>query len=393
MFKAYKYRIYPTKSQIQIIERHFGHCRYVFNWALEQKIQAFEQDNNSLSQYDLSGKLTRLKKESNWLYQTNSQSLDRMLNQVESAFNSFFKKKSGFSKYKTKKELSQSFQVPQRYKVDFINKTVWIPKVGTVKTKFHRVFDGIKKTMTVSRTPTGKYYISILVDDQKEFPDKQLFSKGNTIGIDMGIKYFAVFSSGEKIENPKYLRRSIKKLKVLQKRLSRKQKGSSNRRKTRAKLALLYEKISNQRSDFQHKLSQRLISENQAIAVETLNVAGLRKNHKLAQAISDASWSSFISKLEYKALWYGKTLLQIGTFEPSSKMCNICGYLNSNLGLMDRDWTCPVCKTTHDRDINAAVNIKNMALLRCGNSPVDSRVEPVDSFSVERNMKQEEIIV
>jgi putative transposase len=218
------------------------------------------------------------------------------------------------------------------------------------------------KTATISRSSTGKYYISILVDNEIELPTKQVFSESTTIGIDVGIKDFAVISNGEKVENPKYLKNSLKRMKCLQKRVSKKVKGSKNRDKARQHLSKIHETISNQRTNFQHQLSSKLISENQAIALETLNVKGMVKNHCLAQSISDAGWSSFITKLEYKAEWIGKTILKIGRFEPSSKLCNVCGYHNSNLTLDIREWFCPDCKTKHDRDINAAINIKKFSL-------------------------------
>lgn len=279
--------------------------------------------------------------------------------------------------------------MPQRYKVDFANKAVWIPIIGTVKTMFHRVFNSVQKTMTVSKTSTGKYFVSILVDDQQEIPETQPYTEENTIGVDMGIKHFAILSDGEKVENPKYLQKSPKRLNALHKQVARKKQGSNNRKKAISKLARLYEKISNQRNDFQHKLSTRLISENQAIAVESLNVKGMIKNHRLAQAISDAGWSSFLTKLQYKAEWYGKTILRIGTFQPSSKLCSVCGYHNSELILKDREWICPICKTLHDRDINAAINIKQISLnnyISCENDllPMDNGSKPVDLISLER---------
>jgi putative transposase len=247
--------------------------------------------------------------------------------------------------------------------VNFENNTVKLPKMGEIKTVLHRVFEGKLKTATVSRSCKGHYYISILVEDGKAIPPKQDFSESTTIGVDVGIKDFAVLSTGEKIENPKYLKNSLQRLKVLQKRVSKKQKGSQNRAKAKQRLAALHDKIANQRTDFQNKLSFKLVSENQAIALETLNVKGMVKNHNLAQAISDSAWSSFVTKLEYKAEWLGKTVLRIGQFEPSSKLCSICGYNNNELQLSDREWECPECATAHDRDINAAINIKKFALI------------------------------
>ncbi|AKB77922.1 Mobile element protein [Methanosarcina horonobensis HB-1 = JCM 15518] len=363
MLKAYKYRIYPSKKQKEMIQVHFGACRFVYNWALEQKIKTYEQTGKSISRFDLQHILVHEVKPSNeWLKEANSQALLASLVNVESAFTKFFREKSGFPKFKSKKNPVQSYQMPQHYAVDFEKQIIKLPKIGEVKTILHRRFEGKLKTATISRSSTGKYYISILVDNEKDIPEKQNFSESTTIGIDAGIKDFAVLSNGEKVENPKYLKNSLKRMKALQKRVSRKVKGSKNRNKARQHLSKIHETISNQRNNFQHQLSFRLISENQAIALETLNVKGMVKNHCLAQSISDASLSSFVTKLEYKAEWLGKTILRIGRFEPSSKLCNVCGYHNSNLTLDIREWTCPDCKTKHDRDINAAINIKKFSL-------------------------------
>ncbi|WP_048143078.1 IS200/IS605 family element RNA-guided endonuclease TnpB [Methanosarcina horonobensis] len=363
MLKAYKYRIYPSKKQKEMIQVHFGACRFVYNWALEQKIKTYEQTKKPISRFDLQHILVHEVKPSNkWLKEANSQALLASLVNVESAFTKFFREKSGFPNFKSKKNPVQSYQMPQHYAVDFEKQIIKLPKIGEVKTILYRRFEGKLKTATISGSSTGKYYISILVDNEKDIPEKQNFSESTTIGIDAGIKDFAVLSNGEKVENPKYLKNSLKRMKVLQKRVSRKVKGSKNRNKARQHLSKIHETISNQRNNFQHQLSFRLISENQAIALETLNVKGMVKNHCLAQSISDASLSSFVTKLEYKAEWLGKTILRIGRFEPSSKLCNVCGYHNSNLTLDVREWTCPDCKTKHDRDINAAINIKKFSL-------------------------------
>jgi len=363
MLKAYKYRLKPTKNQATLINKHIGSCRLVYNWALEQKIKTYEQTGKSINHMGLDKLLPALKTEKPFLKETNSQSLQGMTKHVDAAFVRFFREKNGFPKFKSKKNPIQSFPVPQHYSVDFEDNTVKLPKIGKVEAIFHRKFEGTLRTATVSRSCTGKYFISILVEDGKELPDTQKYSESTTVGIDVGIKDFAVLSTGEKIENPKYLNNSLKRLKCLQKRVSRKQKGSKRREKAILLLSKIHEKISNQRNDFQHKLSSKLISENQAVALETLNVKGMVKNHCLAQSISDASWSSFVTKLEYKAQWAGKSILRIGQFEPSSKLCNVCGYHNSDLTLKDREWICPDCKTPHDRDINAAINIKKFSLL------------------------------
>ncbi|MDD3077417.1 MAG: IS200/IS605 family element RNA-guided endonuclease TnpB [Proteiniphilum sp.] len=362
MLKAFKYRIYPTKEQEKKIVQHIGGCRFVYNWALENKIRYYETSKEKLSAYDLNYMLKGLKAENHWLKEVNSQSLQQTNKNMESAFTRFFREKKGFPKFKSKKNPVQSFQIPQHYTIDFEKQLIKLPKIGNVKIVISRTFEGTPKTATVSRTPTGKYFISILVDDGKEIPEKQPFDENSTVGVDLGIKDSAILSNGEKFENPKYLKNSLQKLKVLSKKLSKKVKGSNNWKKAKLKLSRLHEKISNQRNDFQHKLSSRLISENQAIALETLNVKGMIKNHCLAQSISDAGWSSFVTKLEYKAEWAGKTILRIGTFEPSSKICNVCGYYKSDLTLKTREWICPDCKTKHDRDINAAINIKKFAL-------------------------------
>jgi putative transposase len=362
MLKAFKYRIYPTKEQTEKINQHIGGCRFVYNWALENKIRFYETSKEKLSAYDLNYMLKGLKAENPWLKEVNSQSLQQTNKNVESAFTRFFREKKGFPKFKSKKNPVQSFQIPQHYTVDFEKQLIKLPKIGNVKIVISRTFEGNPKTATVSKTPTGKYFLSILVDDGKEVPVKQKFNEKSTIGVDLGIKDSAILSNGEKFENPKYLKNSLKKLKVLSRKLSKKAKGSNNWKKAKLKLSRLHEKISNQRNDFQHKLSSKLISENQAIALETLNVKGMIKNHCLAQSISDAGWSSFVTKLEYKAEWTGKTILRIGTFEPSSTICNVCGYYNRDLTLKIREWQCPDCKTKHDRDVNAAINIKKFAL-------------------------------
>lgn len=362
MLKAYKYRIYPTEEQEESFFQHFGACRFVYNWALENKIKSYEQNGKSVSRFTLNKMITELKEEHTWLKDVNSQSLQGATLNLENAFTKFFREKKGFPNFKSKKNPVQSFSVPQFYEVDFDNNKVKLPKIGWIKSKLHRKFEGIGKTATLSRTLIGKYYISILVDDEQETPVKSQFNEKVTVGIDIGIKDFAILSNGEKIDNPKYLKTSIHRLNVLQRRMSRKQKGSKNHAKARNAVSKLYDRISNQRNDFQHKLSSKLIGENQALALETLNVSSMLKNHCLALHIADASWSSFVTKLEYKAEWFGKTILLIGRFEPSTKICNVCGYYNKNLTLADREWQCPDCKTNHDRDINAAINIKKFAL-------------------------------
>ena len=296
MLKAYKYRLYPTVYQKVLIEKHIGSCRFVYNWALAQKIETYEQTKKSISQFDLNKKITLLREEKPFLKEVNSQSLQGMTRNLESAFTKFFREKTGFPNFKSKKNPIQSFPIPQHYTVDFEKNIIKLPKIGKVKVILHRRFEGTLKIATLSKTQTHKYFISVIVDDGKEAPVKQSFSDNNTIGVDVGIKDFAVLSNGEKVKNPKYLKTTLTTLKVLQRQVSRKVKGSHRRQKAIKRLAKLHEKVTNQRNDFQHKLSSKLTSENQAISLENLNVKGMVKNHCLAQAISDAAWSSFVTK-------------------------------------------------------------------------------------------------
>jgi putative transposase len=278
MLKAYKFRLYPTAEQRVLIEKHIGSCRFVYNWALTEKINTYEQTKKSISQFDLNKKITLLKEEKPWLSEVNSQSLQGMTKNLESAFTKFFKEKKGFPKFKSKKNPIQSFPIPQHYFVDFENQIIKLPKIGKVKAVLHRCFEGTLKTATISKSCIHKYFISITVEDGKEAPVKQAFSDNTTVGVDVGIKDFAVLSTGEKVENPKYLKTSLQTLKVLQKQVSRKVKGSNRRKKAIKRLAKLHDRVSNQRNDFQHKLSSRMICENQAITLESLNVKGMKES-------------------------------------------------------------------------------------------------------------------
>ena len=274
---------------------------------------------------------------------------------MDTAFKGFFKG-GGFPKFKSKHKGRQSFPVPQNVILE--GSLLIIPKFKEgIKLVLHREPKGTVRSATISVTPTGKYFASVLVDTNNTAPQKVSIKENTTIGVDLGIKTFLVTSDGVQIENPKNLRKAQSKLKYVQRKYS-KNKG----KRTKQYLALLHEKITNKRKDFLHKTSIKLIRENQTIALETLNVKDMVKNHHLAQAISDASWSTFVTMLEYKAEWYGKNILRIGRFAPSSKTCSCCGYINKELTLSDRKWTCSACHTHHDRDINAAINIKSFAL-------------------------------
>lgn len=339
MLKAYSYRIYPTAIQAELLNQSFGSCRYIYNWALEQKIQHYQTTGKTLNCFALMRRLPQLKAEHEWLKAVPSQSLQQVLSHLDGAFQAFFKKQGGFPKFKSKHRSKPSFSCPQGCKVDFESGTLSIPKCKNIKAVFSRTFEGAIKKVTLSRSKSGRYFASVLVDDGRELPAKAPITEQASVGVDVGIKHFATLSSGEKIENPKFLKSSQARLKVLQRRLSRKQKGSHNRDKARLKVARLHEHIANQRKDFLHKTSTQLIRENQTVIVEDLNVAGMLKNHCLAGAISDCGWSQFKEYLRYKCEWYGRNLVEINRFAPSSKMCS-CGVVNNALQLSDREWAC-----------------------------------------------------
>ena len=358
MFKAYKYRLYPTETQKELIAKHIGSARFVYNLALETKNTAYLGGKVNVSTFDLINQLPELKKECPWLKEVNSQTIQQSVINMDVAFKKFFKG-AGFPRFKSKHRGKQSFHAPQNVVVDAEKSELIIPKFKKkgIKINLHREIKGVIKNATISRTPTGKYFVSILAETQKPMPIKAPINEQTTIGVDLGLKDFAITSDGEVIGNPRHLKKAMNRLKFVQSKYS-KNKG----KRTKKQLALLHERVKNKRKDFLHKTSIKLIRENQTIAIETLAVKNMIKNHCLAQSISDASWSTFVSMLEYKADWYGKNVLRIGTFSPSSKTCSSCGSINRELALKDREWTCGSCGTTHDRDVNAAVNIKFFAL-------------------------------
>lgn len=354
MLKGLKYRLYPTSSQKELIAKHIGSSRFVFNLALETKNAAYISAKHNYSAFDLVKQLPELKKECVWLKEVNSQSLQQSIQNMDIAFKKFFKG-AGFPKFKSKHKGRQSFSIPQNVIVE--NNLLIIPKFKEgIKIVLHRPIKGIIKSATISVTPTGKYFVSILVDTNTEMPTKVPITENTTVGIDLGIKTFLVTSDGECFDNPKHLRKAQSKLKYVQRKYS-KYKG----KRTKNKLAKLHEDVVNKRKDFLHKTSSELIKNHDSLAIEDLAVSNMVKNHNLAQAISDVSWSTFVTMLEYKADWCGKNILRIGRFAPSSKTCS-CGVINKDLKLSDRVWTCKSCGTTHDRDILAACNIKSFAL-------------------------------
>jgi putative transposase len=355
ILKALKYRLYPTDEQCVLIDKHIGACRFVYNLALETKQFAYAAKQVNLSCFDLIKQLPELKKECEWLKEINSQSLQQAITHLDSAFTSFFKGQAAFPQFKSKRKCKLSFKIPQNIILE--NDLLIIPKFKEgIPVLVHRTLEGSFKQATITKTPTGKYFVSILVETPDTKAPKATIVPEQTIGIDLGIKDFAVTSNGERIENPRTLKRVLGKLKFTQRNYS-KHKG----KRTRKKLALLHEKVSNQRRDFLHKITKKLVVENQTIALEDLNVKGMIQNHCLAQAIQEVSWGTFGVLLSYKAEWYGANILTIGRFEPSSKMSD-CGHIHKELTLAERTWTCPRCGNEYDRDLQAAKNIKKFAL-------------------------------
>lgn len=353
MLKAFKYKILPNEEQKVLLAKHFGSVRFVYNYFLNERKTEYETNKKSLNYYDNAYALTLMKKqeEYQWLKEINSQTLQKSLNSLEGAYNTFFKKRAKFPKFKSKFD-KQSFCVPQS--VSLTGNQLSIPKFkDPIRVILHRKLTGEIKQCTISKTPTGEYFVSILVETIHEVKPKT----GKSVGLDLGIKDFVITSDGYKFKNNRYTKKYAKKLKKAQQHLSRKEKGSASYNKQKIKVARLHKKITNSRKDNLHKVSTKLISNYDVIVVEDLNVKGMVKNHKLAKSISDVSWGSFLTMLKYKAEWNNKEIRVIGRWFPSSKTCGKCGYINQGLRLNIREWECPHCHSKLDRDINAAKNI------------------------------------
>ncbi len=373
MLTAYKFRLYPNEEQQTLFSKYFGCNRVVWNKALALREEYYKQHKNDsgkkgLNYYDTARFLTSLKKkeEYKWLREVNSQSLQQSLIDLNSAFKNFFKGIAKYPNYK-KKGKKQSFRVPQFFNFD--DNVLYLPKFGKgIKMVDHREFPRNKvRQVTISKVPSDKYFVSVLVDDDKKTPKKATVKDNlKTIGIDMGIKDSVVLSNGIKIDNPKYLQKSEKLLKLRQKQLSRKKLGSNNFHKSRIKVAKVHEKIVNRRHDFLHKVSDAITKQFDTIAIETLNIEGMKANHHIARAIGDVGIGRFFQFLKYKAENRGKNILEIGMFDPSSKMCHYCKHINEKLTLSEREWECPNCHRILDRDLNAAINIRDFGLEEAG---------------------------
>lgn len=366
LMKAYKYRIYPNGEQKVLIEKHFGCARFTYNWALALQQKYYDEHKKSLSRKEIQDQLVGMKKQEqySWLNEVNSQSLLSGLLHVYTAFGNFFKGRAKFPKFKSKKIPQRSYQCPQHGSVDFEKGVLNIPKLKGIKAVFSRKFDGKIKTVTISKTATGKYYASILVEVNHSKVIPSTIEADKTIGIDLGLNHLLIQSDGQKTENPRYLRQTQKRLAIQQKIFARKKKESKNYQRQKLSVARIHEKVRLQRLDLHHKLTHHLICENQATtyAVEDLGIKNMVKNSKLAKSISDVAWGQFLTLLQYKAEWYGKNVLKIGRFMPSSKTCSCCDYKMDKLPLSVRLFECPSCNLVEDRDVNASINIRNFAL-------------------------------
>lgn len=383
ILKYYKYRIYPTPKQSVKINKTLGVCRFVYNLALETKIWAYKSAGISLSVYDLQKQFTQLRKDYEWIREVGYESPGEAILNIDKAFKSFFSG-GGFPNFKSKKD-RMAFCVKGNSRiVDFDNHSITAGFIKNIPAKLSRKFTGSIRRIYISKTQTGKFFASILVQTNDLKIKPNLVSASNTIGIDVGINNLVVTSNGEKFQPNRRLKNNLKRLQCLQRRASRKKKGSNNRKKSNKCVAILHEKITNQRTDYIHKVTSSLVKgDNQTFVIEDLNVAGMLKNRRLAQSLSDVSFGEFFRQMKYKCEWYGKNLITIGRFEPTSKKCSSCGEINKELTLGNREWVCP-CGISHDRDINAAINIRKSGLEKSG--------EPAELPTIVGAMKQEYVI-
>ncbi len=357
--KAFKFRLYPNQSQQAALAVQFGHARFVYNHYRAVREGYYLDTGTGLSYRDCADDLSDiLKVDYPWLKEADSQTLQQVLKDLERAYKNFFEGRAAYPNFKSKHD-KQAIRYPQRFKLN--GKKVYLPKVGWVKGVFHRNVEGALKNCTVSKTKSGRYFVSIQCELEVEQPEP----KAASVGIDLGLKTFVTLSNGEKFDKPKHLHKAAPsghpRLKLRQRRVSRKGKGSNSRNKARLPLVKLHERVANQRKDYQHKLSRQLVDRFGSIAFESLNVSGMVQNHKLAKAISDAAWGQFVGFCEYKAKWANAQVLRVDRFFASSQICAACGTKHKKLTLNIRQWACLHCGSIHDRDENAAKNILNNA--------------------------------
>lgn len=365
--KTYKFRIYPTAEQEVLLAKHFGCTRFVYNHFLNERKEQYQQNKKSDNYYAQAKSLTEIKKkaETEWLKEVNSQTLQFALRSLDTAFLNFFRGNAQFPKFKSRKH-KNTFTIPQFGSIS--DGLLYIPKFKDgIKLKLHREIVGKTGKMSITKTPTGKYYVSIFTEQIID----ELPKTGKQVGIDLGLKDFVITSDNKKFKNNRYTKKYAKQLKKAQQHLSRKLKGSNGFEKQKLKVAKIHEKIASCRLDTLHKVSYRLVSQFDLIVVEDLNVKGMIKNHKLSKHIADASWGNFVTLIQYKCDWYGKELVKVNRFYPSSKCCSGCGWINQELKLSDREWYCKSCGINHDRDLNAAKNILKEGLKNISAGTVD----------------------
>ena len=367
--RTYRFRLYPNKGQTELLAKHFGCSRFVYNYFLNQRKEQYKLTGKSDNYYAQAKTLTILKKqkETAWLNEVNAQTLQFAIRSLDKAYNNFFKKRTKFPKFKSKHS-KNSFTVPQTSSVAG-GRLVIRKFTEGIKCRVHRKLKGKVGMVTITKTPSGKYFVSVFTEEEYITPIKKT---GKSIGVDIGLKDLVVTSEGEKINNNRYTRKYEYKLAKAQQHLSRKKKGSRGFENQRLKVARLHEKIANSRADYLHKCSISLVRRYDTICIEDLNVKGMTKNHRLSKSITDASWGGFVSMLTYKAEWNDKKIVKVDRYFPSSQTCNVCGYVNKDIkDLSIRKWECPECHSHHDRDINAAINILRFGLNNISAGTVD----------------------